>query len=231
MGNVISLKAYHRHKISKTLTRLPSWIFGTTPRISINRNILEWKSNFEIYGSEADVEESWDSALDLSCDTESTASDQTYSPKLVRQRRLSRCCKRSVGKDELAALQEEIKVLRTQVAELLSLKESTQERPIPNPPPLPLILEDESSNVIYCSTPKSDRKEMLRDITNVKLKPIDKRETAKLPKPADIRYDLHEILKRRYAAMHSPCHKLSYSNVSEDENRIACQNDSSILAC
>ncbi|GJQ82945.1 hypothetical protein Trydic_g5945 [Trypoxylus dichotomus] len=231
MGNVKSIKTSHRTTVSKLLIHIPAAFFGPTPRILINKNLIEWKTTLEVVN---DIEnEEWDSALEISCDSESVTSDNTYSPKRMRQRRLSYCCTRSVAKEELIALQEELKALRAQVTELLS-RNAHEEFPakceIPTPPPFPSIFPDQFASQAYCSTPKSDRMEMLKDITNVRLKPIDTTVTKELGRSPDVRHDLHEILKRRYAAMHSPCPRRFRVNESDEENRLVYRSDG-IIAC
>lgn len=225
MGNV-NIKTSYRARISKFLLRLPNFFFGPTPRMLFNRNILEWKKRIAAF-DETNCDD-WDSALELSCDSENVALEYSSSPAVMMQKRLSYCCSRSVAKEELAALKEELNSLRLQINHLLTKELQTVPElavNIPTPPPLTGLLEQKNADMLHSSTPKSSKKQFFKDITNVKLKPIDRSIKKAIGKSPDIRHDLHRILKKRYAAMHSPCPVKLCFNESEEENQFSCQND------
>lgn len=110
-------------------------------------------------------------------------------------------------------------------------KEVTKESFQPPPaPPLPENLTLFSAENRIQSNVKLKENTVLRDITNVKLKPISStpNNLKKIPKSPEIRNELYEILKRRYVAMHSP----GPTNCNEDnEESDEFEDDDDSFTC
>ncbi|KAF2884071.1 hypothetical protein ILUMI_22106 [Ignelater luminosus] len=216
MGNTFE-KIRSRRTMCTLINKLPNWFFGRTRRIALNQIVLKLREEM------ANSMDDWDSALDFSRDSSETVDDDDVEVPLVSHKKFSRtskkewCCYQHFKpKEETERLQKNLNALREQVDSLLIKSTNIEERIsnlVPKPPPLPRHM---------CSTPVTDRIQMsgksfekerpnmnsiLQDLTNIKFTPIRKKSSSNqqisLIK-GDIRNDLYEILKRRYAVTHSP---------------------------
>lgn len=152
----------------------------------------------------------WDSELELSSDSEAPE------PPIQRNRRRSSCCNLMKSNQKLEM---EIRLLREELTRLVSNKEKEQENieekesVIPCPPPLPTNLYDD------IKVPLRNMGDVLKDITNVKLrktqKNMRKKQAGTSLKSPDVRHDLYAILKRRYAAIHSPMQRSHISDMND----------------
>lgn len=213
MGNYFA-KLTSRQRVCILLNKLPDWFFKPTRRrIVANQAVLKLRRELLL-----NAEDDWDSALDFSLEYSNEYLADNSPPF-----KGSEC---SASNHEVALLKEELQALREQIALLLLTtttknnsdgneegdagdgKEITPDNnpnsfSIPTPPPLPLI---PSSTPITKRTGKTEEtptlQTVLKDITNVKLKPIPSK--SKTKRYGDVRDELYEILKKRYAAMHSP---------------------------
>ncbi|XP_071055233.1 uncharacterized protein [Onthophagus taurus] len=217
MGNVFFTRN-SRKTICKVLNRFPNWMFQSDHRVYLNPLLLEWRKN-ELN------DEFFDSAFELSLE------EEKFSPER-KLRRQTICGYKLSHKEEMKILNDELAALRKQV-ELLISREIVDVKEIPPPPPLPNLATSTPHKGPYKDINKDLNKDrykdpyedfsnknldVLKDITNVKLKPVIPKKMG-TPRKPDVRNDLHEILKRRYAAMHSPQKSLKFD---EDENYISC---------
>lgn len=255
MGNVFTKKSTSRQKTCKILNLLPNWFFEPTSRVIINPAVLRICDEVENY-----YEEEWDSTLDYSIDS----LDVKFSEKCKRNRRhtISCCNNNAVNLDiidnhnddgrnacseyscdmiysaDMEDIKNEIRLLRDQITNLLLLKNvdnirsSTPSKVAnevynvkpPPPPPTPIGV-----NAPKFKLPPDT---LLKEITNVKLRPTN----VSNEKSRDIRNDLHEILKRRYAVMHSPCQSLIYNEFNDNNNEnqlynLQIQTQETLLIC
>lgn len=238
MGNVFTKKLTSRQKICKLLNVLPNWFFEPTSRVIINPAVLRIRDELDNY-----CELEWDSALDYSIDS----LDSKFSEKHERKRRhtischdnnnpvntkecfdcledrnvYSECSCDQIHSTDMEDIKNEIRLLRDQISNLLLQKQNDStctstpikcEIPAPPPPPLPIDVINNKPQDVELVAANS----ILKEIANVKLRPIKTNKSSE--KRHDVRNDLHTILKKRYAVMHSPCPSLIYTEYNESNN-------------
>lgn len=256
MGNSPAKNFTSRQKMGKFLNKLPNWLFEPTPRIIINEAVLRIKDEVD----DLEDDEYWDSSLEDSANSEiqesirfktnnRRISERRQSVKVGHSHLIKNCCHNALDNEKIEALQTELRLLREQISQLTHPKiveiprpisqevSSTVKTPlksndIPLPPPFPPTLI--STDVNIDDTPIS-KNNVLKDISNVKLRPITSTpiRIKSIQKPPDIRNELYDILKRRYAAMHSPAPSRIHDE-SDDENNFfenKLEMHSHVLVC
>lgn len=226
MGNYIFRSPFNRSSLNKMLMILPQWMLPVSLRPTKPLSLPSIDESLELPSDD-------DSTI---FNTPVLEQSNKLPYQLPNQRRMTFTCPDTNSKhiEELTA---EIKALRDAVASLTidnnidpnktdTLREVNEERETTLQENWKEIHNEENFNIkrrrcrSFIETKgniktegniRPNLKEVLKDLGNIKLKPVVS-STPKFSPKNDVRNDLHKILLRRFSAMHSPMNIQQNSN-------------------